>query len=101
MQKNAPRMNRTPPRSRKMDLDEVQNLDEIKSGEECGGCGGKVMDGQSGVECEICREWFHTQCGGISPNEYMKITESIIKGSVEGGKRMWRRIGGSIDSRRS
>ena len=49
MQKNAPRMNRTLPRTRKMDLDEVQNLDEIKSGEKCGGCGGKVMDGQCGV----------------------------------------------------
>ena len=31
MQKNAPRMNRTPLRTRKIDLDEVKNFDEMKS----------------------------------------------------------------------
>ena len=54
----------------------MQNLDEIKSGEGCGGYGVKMMDGQCGVECEMCREWFHTECEGISPKKYGKITET-------------------------
>ena len=24
----------------------------------------------------MCREWFHTQCEGISPKEYRKMTET-------------------------
>ena len=45
MQKNAPIVNRIPPRTRKINLDEVQNLDEMKNGKDCGGCGVKIMNG--------------------------------------------------------
>ena len=65
----------TPLRGKKIDLNEVVKLDEVKDGGGCGGCGEEVMDGQCGIECEMCRGWFHIKCEIVTQKDYRKMTE--------------------------
>ena len=45
---------RTPSREKKIDPDEVVKC---------------------GMECEICRDWFHTKCEGVGQKDYKKMKE--------------------------
>ena len=37
----------------------------------------KVTYRSQGVECEICRNWYHLKCGKISDDVYASITEIV------------------------
>ena len=49
--------------------------------EECEKCSSSVEMDQKGIECEICKHWFHADCVDIEDNEYEVLT-SHKKGSI-------------------
>ena len=48
--------------------------------EDCLGCGNKVKKGDSGLNCELCNNWFHCSCENIKDEVYnvLKTTHSGI-----------------------
>lgn len=47
--------------------------------EVCGCCQDRVSTGQMGLECEICKFWFHAKCEKLTKREYDKISDVIEK----------------------
>jgi len=61
-------------------MEKVWELEgEELSLEVCRGCRNRVGTGQMGLECEICKNWFHAKCQKINKIEYEKISEVIDK----------------------
>ena len=46
----------------------------------CGVCGQEVRDSEEGVQCDGCRSWLHTQCGGISHHSYTEMVREEEEG---------------------
>ena len=46
----------------------------------CGVCGQEVRDSEEGVQCDGCRSWLHTQCGGISHHSYTQMVREEEEG---------------------
>lgn len=78
--------------------------DNLKEGEGvCGGfgCGKKVGERQSGVQCDACLRWFHSGCGGLSKKDYENIksmTDSTLwvcgncEEFVRGARDRWNKL---------
>ena len=49
--------------------------------EDCEVCSSSVEMDQKGIECEVCKHWFHAHCVDIEDNEYEVLT-SHKKGSI-------------------
>ena len=41
----------------------------------CTVCRKPVKRNQRGIECSKCAHWTHAKCGGVSPEEYVKVGE--------------------------
>lgn len=52
----------------------IENLEE----EKCGKCNSLVKDEDKGLECNICNQWFHITCEGISDNLYEVLSDNNI-----------------------
>ena len=54
---------------------EVPKLTVLHEGnkEVCPGCQKKAKYRTKGVECEVCLNWYHLECGNISEFEYADI----------------------------
>ena len=46
--------------------------------DKCGNCKKIVPDGENGVECEICNNWFHASCEGLSMEVYAALVHTCI-----------------------
>lgn len=46
--------------------------------DKCGDCKKIVTDGENGVECEICANWFHASCQGLSKEVYAALVHSCV-----------------------
>ena len=42
----------------------------------CGVCSAPVKSNQRGVQCEVCANWLHTRCIGVSNEEYASLQQS-------------------------
>ena len=42
----------------------------------CGNCRKPVRSNQRGICCDECDKWFHMQCGGLTPTEYARLSNS-------------------------
>jgi len=51
-----------------------RNKSSEKKNFECQVCQSVVEDDDEGIECEICRHWFHPKCANITDNEYDVLT---------------------------
>ena len=46
----------------------------------CGVCGQEVRDSEEGVQCDGCRSWLHSHCGGISHLSYREMVREEAEG---------------------
>ena len=53
---------------------------EVGSDWRCGVCGQEVRDSEEGVQCDGCRSWLHTHCGGISHLSYRQMVREEAEG---------------------
>ena len=53
---------------------------EVLSDWVCGVCGQEVRDSEEGVQCDGCRSWLHTHCGGISHLSYRQMVREEAEG---------------------
>ena len=60
----------------------------------CGVCGQEVRDSEEGVQCDGCRSWLHTQCGGISHHSYTQM----VREEEEGKHCPWLCPGGVLNN---
>ena len=44
----------------------------------CGACHHPVTWDTPGVCCDACNQWFHTDCQGISENDYNQLSDSSV-----------------------
>ena len=42
----------------------------MESEDGCKDCGKSVLQGENGIQCEICQLWFHSQCQNVSAEAY-------------------------------
>ena len=54
---------------RKMDAG-AEKQEKATGGSTCPKCKEQCEDGQDAMNCEICEEWWHTQCIGMLPSQY-------------------------------
>jgi len=47
-----------------------QKVKSPENNASCRACGEKVTAEQKGIECEICKSWFHAQCEDLEDEEY-------------------------------
>ena len=52
----------------------VQTL--VQTDEVCSICLKHVEDSDSGLQCDVCDSWKHSQCLGVSDNEYDRLINS-------------------------
>ena len=56
---------------------EIKKPSKQKSSENrdnCRDCGERVSDSHKGIECEVCRCWFHAACEELKDEEYIVLT---------------------------
>lgn len=66
--------------TKKQRFKQVGGRSSLKN-EECEICNSCVDIDQKGIECEICKHWFHANCVDIEDNEYEVLTNHK-KGSI-------------------
>jgi len=66
--------------TKKQRFKQVGGRSSLKN-EECEICNSCVDIDQKGIECEICKHWFHASCVDIEDNEYEVLTNHK-KGSI-------------------
>ena len=49
--------------------------------EECGVCMKQVGDEDQGLECEVCKKWWHSGCVDIEDSEYEMLARHC-KGTI-------------------
>ncbi|KAJ8866321.1 hypothetical protein PR048_032164 [Dryococelus australis] len=53
---------------------------DSKEGPKCGQCRNLVSDAQKAVLCDgKCNSWFHIACGGVSEDEYRRLSRNKSK----------------------
>ena len=67
-------------KSFEISLQKPKNGSEIKTPDPkviCIDCNQRVTFRGKGVECDSCKNWFHTKCQGISDTEYQTMQEIV------------------------